>query len=301
MPKPFVQAGSLFVTLSNDTSDANRQLGYDLMNVGIREILSRSDFTFNRTSRTFTTGTQVQAYGPVFNADKIDHVSVTVGSVTYTPQEKRSDREWQQINYVSSTSDVPSFWHNKLSTGKIELWPIPVTNGNTITVVHTKKIRDLSATEYTTGTVTLTSGTNAITGGGSASTSFTNRHIGQYITLEGKESVISDFWFEITARNSGTSIVVKQTPSDTLTGTFRVAELVPFPDGYENIPVWYALDKFYQMRERPILAREYERMWRDGVSQLEKRDVASIKGVLTKEHPVYTSDPNYDPRSITLS
>ena len=299
MAKIFLQAGTDFVTLSNDSSAANRTLGYSLMNMGIKEILSRSDFTFNRDSMEYTTGTRKQAYGPPPNASKIDYVNVTVGSVKYSPKEIRSDKDWEKINYVSVTGDVPYFWNINNISRRIELYPIPSSAGNTVKVGFTKKVRDLGEADYTTGTITLTDGTTAVLGGGSAS--FTKRHIGAYLTLEGKNSEISDLWFEITARNSSTEVVVREVPSDTITGTYRIAELMPFPDGYENIPLWYSLDKYYQMREKPVLAREYERMWRDGVNQLEKRDVRSVAGVLEKEYPVEPSDANYDPRSISIS
>jgi hypothetical protein len=109
-------------------------------------------------------------------------------------------------------------------------------------------------------------------------------------------------WLEINGYTSGTVITVRESVPVAVAGaSFTIAELIPFPDGFEDIPLWFALDKYYQMREKPALGREYERMWKEALDELERRDIRSATGILEKQTPITPVDVNSDPWAIDIN
>ena len=109
---------------------------------------------------------------------------------------------------------------------------------------------------------------------------------GRYIKLANTNTEIDGFWFEILSVGSTGALYVRE-PSPNLTSgtshTYVISELIPIPDGFEDLPLWYALDRYYQMKEKPNLAKEYERFWRDGLGDLTGRDSRSVTGIVEKE------------------
>ena len=301
MAKSFSQAGTDYITLSNDSSAANRTLGNSLMNMCIKDVLARSDWNFIKDSGTFTTGTSVQDYNSPHDANKIEYVTVTVGSIKYTPREIRDEKGWFTLNNVTITSDIPNFWYVSPRTRQISLFPIPSTRGNVIEIGWTKKVRDLGVADYSTGTVLLSLGSTTIAGGGSAS--WNAKMIGRSLSVQNTNTEADDFWFEI-KDVIGTNIIItkEQSPATatTASGSYIIAETIPLPDGFENIPLWYALDSYYQMREKPTQAAWWEKKWKEGVDELERRDIRSVTGVLTKQTPLDMVDPNMNPYGIFL-
>ena len=302
MAKSFSQAGTDFITLSNDSSSANRTLGNSLMNMCIKDVLAKGDFNFFKDSGTFATGTSVQDYNAPHDANKIEYVTLTAGSVKYTPREVRDEESWFLLNNVTITSDIPNYWYVSPRTKQISLFPIPSTRGNIIEIGWTKKTRDLGVADYSTGTVLATLGSTSIAGGGSPS--WNAKMIGSFIKLSNTNTELDDFWLEIKDVIGTNRIITKeQSPATatTASGSYTIAEMVPFPDGYENIPLWYALDSYYQMRERPAQASWWEKKWKEGVEEMERRDIRSVTGVLTKQKPLDFVDPNLNSWGINLT
>lgn len=296
--KTFNQTVTDFQTLSNDASTGTQTLAKTLVNLANHRILGRGDWNFNKDSKDYTTVALQQEYDPPYNADKIEFVNFYAGSIWYAPKEMRSDDYWTILNRTTVYSDAPQFWHISTRTRKFGLYPIPSSAGNTIRVVFTKKIRDLSVADYTTGTVTTVANSITITGAG---TTFTPRMVGSWIKITSTTTVLGDMWFEINGYTSATVITVRESVPVAVAGaSFTISELIPFPDGFEDIPLWFALDKYYQMREKPTLGREYERMWKEALEELERRDVRSATGILEKQTPITPVDPNSDPYAINI-
>lgn len=296
--KSFSQTNTDFLTISHDSSTANTALGKSLINTCIKKVLSLSDWTFNRDSKTYASVASQQEYDPPYNAAKLEYINVSYGGVWYAPREVRDERSWRLLNNVSVSSNVPEYWYVSNRTKKWGLFAIPSSTGTVIEVGFIKKIRDLSVTDYTTGTITTIADSTAIVG---VTTVWNKRMIGESIKITSADTVLGDYWFEIVDVTDATHLTVREKVPVVVAGaSYTISEMIPLPDGFEDLPLWYALSIYYQMREKPVLAREYERMYTGGIEDLKLRDSRSVVGVLEKQGKLNPMDPNEDPRAIEI-
>lgn len=288
-------------SITKDSSTDTLALFKTWINACCHKILSLSDWNFNKSYKDYTTTASQQAFEKPYNAAKIDSVRVYTGGVYYMPKEVKDDTLWEKINYVSVTADVPQFWHSDDETGEIEIYPIHSSASDTVRIYFTKRIRDLSVADYTTGTVTTVANDQTITGAGGAT--WVLKMEGRYIKITDTSNVIGDMWFEIESVVPATpTLEIKENmPVASAGASYTIAEMIPFMEGFEDIALWFAIDKFYQMREMPVMAREYERMWRDSLTDMFNRDTKSFSTVLEKETPVGILDPNTNPWAIEIS
>ena len=298
--KSFTTAYTELQNTTTDSSTATLALFKGWINDCIHKVLSLSDWNFNKSYKDYTTSASQQAFEKPYNAAKIDGVRVYTGGVYYTPKEIKSDSLWRKINYVVTYSDVPSFWFVNNETGKIEIYPTHSSASDTVRIYFTKRTRDLSVTDYTTGTVTTVVNDQTITGAGGAT--WVNKMAGRYIKITDTSNVIGDMWFEIDSVVPATpTLEIKENmPVASAGASYVIAEMIPFMDGFEDIALWFALDNFYQMREKPVLAREHERKWKEAIQEMMMRDQRSTEGVLVQEEPVGTINPNTNPWGIEI-
>ena len=297
--KSFNQTSTDFTTISGDASATNLAFGKSMINQGIHHILSLSDWNFNKDSKDYTTVAATQDYNAPYNCLKVEFVRVYYGSLWYTPTEIRTGEEWSKLNNTTVSGDIPYFWYVSNRTRKISLFPIPSTGGATMRVGFTKKQRDFSVADYTTGTLTTVLNSAAITGAGVA---WTASMIGRGLKITSTATILGDFWFEILTIPTALTMTIRElTPAVVAGASYTISEMIPFLDGFEDIPLYYALEKYYQMRIQPVQAREYERMWRDGVQEMLGRDQRSATGILEKQTPLQVVNPNSNPWSITIT
>lgn len=264
-----------FLTISRDNSTANETLGKTLLNDFIKQILRLRDWTFNRGTATDLTEADKQYYPLPYNCGTMRKVQVTVSTTTYVPREVKNEREWAILNMVDMSSDIPTVFFIKPSTRELGLYPIPSTTGNTITFSFQKRIKDLGAVDYTDGTVSATNGSSTITGSG---TTWTSAMVGRYIQ-------ITDFWYEITAVASTTSLTIQgEFGEDTVSGSsYTIAELVPLLEGFEDVPLWKALAVYFQSRDTAgsrVQAEEYRKLYEEGLSEMLGSDKKTASNVI---------------------
>jgi len=261
-----------------------------------------ADWNFNRTSIDITSVASQQSYVLPYNIERMNYVNVYANGIWYTPREIKDGRIWRQINYVTTNyTDVPQYWHYSNNSGKIDIYPIPASAGNTIRAGYTKKLRDLSETAgYSTGKITTVADSNVLTGIG---TTFTPRMVGASLKITSATTQTGDFWYEINSYTSATVIGSKNNVPVTIVApgaSYTINEMIPFAEGYENIATWFACDKYYQMREMPEMAKQYEQMWKETLEEMKARDQRSVNGVLKKESSLVYLDPNADPWAIRI-
>ena len=296
--KSFTQTYTDFQSITNDASTSSLALAKTYINNCVHKILSLSDWNFNKSYKDYTTAASQKEFEKPYNAAKVSDVYVYTGGVWYVPKEIKTDALWKKINYVAITSDVPSYWFVNNETGNIELYPTHNTAGDTVRVKFTKRIRDMSVADYITGTLTTVVNDQTILGAG---TTWVDKMEGSWLKITSTVEPIGDMWFEIESITDTTHLEIKENMPVAVAGaSYVIAEMIPFMDGFEDIALWYSLDKYYQMREKPTLAREYERMWKEALEELFARDQKSADGVLEKEIPLDIKDPNKDPWAIEI-
>ncbi len=117
----------------------------------------------NATAAITTVG--VQAYPIPANISKIINDTVNVGQLKYSPAPVMTRAEWDQINALPYTSDIPNYYF--IYNGCMEIFPIPSTTGNIISFNYKTRVADLSFADYSTGTIAAggaVAGAVAVTG-----------------------------------------------------------------------------------------------------------------------------------------
>lgn len=104
----------------------------------------------------------VQAYPIPANVSKIKNDTITVGQLVYTPAPVQSIQEWTMLNALPYTSDIPAYFY--IYNNQVNFFPIPSTSGNIITFNYKARVADMTYTDFATGTVAATVGSNTIAG-----------------------------------------------------------------------------------------------------------------------------------------
>lgn len=281
--KTFNQLLSDYLAISKDKSTDNNTLGKILLNKYIRKILTATGFTFFRGEAEEITVINKQTYPLPHNCWRIEDIKVD----GYYLKEIKDRQTWTALNRTPRTSSViRNYW---LNNNTVEFYPIPNVAGNIITFYFQKRIIDLGVIDYITGTVAVTAGSTTVTGTG---TVWTSGMIGRSIRL-------GNWYYEITAVASATSLTIARESADTLSGaSYEIAEMIPFPDGFVDVPLYGALLLFFQSKENPVQAREYERLFNEGLMDLIRRDEKSSNRIVVKDD-IVLEDINKFPEGLS--
>lgn len=123
-------------------------------------IFWQTGLTETATTALATVG--VGAYPIPANVSKIKNNTITVGQLVYTPAPVMTIQEWTLLTALPYTSDIPNYFY--IYQNQVLFWPIPSSSGNLITFNHKRRVSDMTYADYSTGTVAITSGSNAVTG-----------------------------------------------------------------------------------------------------------------------------------------
>ncbi len=109
----------------------------------------------------------MQGYDIPSNISKIKNNTITVGQLQFVPAPIQTRTEWDMINFLPYTSDIPNYYF--IYNGQVLFWPIPSTTGNIITFNYKSRVPELSIADYSTGTIAaagMVVGSNAVIGSG---------------------------------------------------------------------------------------------------------------------------------------
>ena len=290
--KSFGELRTDFLTISKNDDAENSTLGGSLINYFTRKILILRKWTFNNGSSEISTVASQQYYQLPNNCGKVNGVKVLVGSTTYTPREVVGEKEWRRINKTSHTSTIPQLYHID-EQDRIGFFPITSADNDTITVYFKKKIKNLSAADYAIGTISITHAATAVVGD---STAFTVPMAYRWLKVDD-----DGFWYEISAYTDSTHLSLRKifegvTVSD---GAFTIGEMIPLPDGFEDLPLWASLAAYFRMRgEMLAMAREYETLFKEGLANLIRMDSRSESGFLESEQDLEDEISLINPNSV---
>lgn len=166
--------------------------------------------TANVTSAITTVG--VQDYAIPANVSKIKNNTINVGQLKYQPIPVETRQEWDTINFLPYTSDIPNYFF--IYNGNLSIWPIPSTTGNIITFNYQTRVPDFTFSDYTTGTITAASaGSVSLTGSSTSwnttglfplNTDITSFNLKIRLTPPGGDGI----WYPIRQFNSDTSLTL---------------------------------------------------------------------------------------------
>lgn len=244
--------------IANDFSTATLVMLKRDINDGCAVFLNRLGRKFNKEYLTANLVLNQQYYQMSSSTLRISTVRCLNGTTYYTPQLVTSEEEWNELNSISFKSSYPTHFYIR-GFNEIGLYPIPsanVTSG--LVVSYEPQHIDLTQDDYTTGTLTVSNGAVAVT---HSATGFTPQMVGRYLQVtDGTDGK----WYRIASYTS-TSVISLENYYEGISGSgrsFKIGEVSKIPQGFQDAPVYYALERYYLLtndpRTAPFYAQKFE-------------------------------------------
>lgn len=270
--KTFTTLKNLSVSLSQNSSPANSTLMVQLVNDAHRYLLQKY-FNNENSFSTLTVGSQ-QAYDLPPNYSKLKDVTITVGQLKWTPREVLTRREWDEINMLPYTSDIPNWYF--IYNGKINIFPIPSTSNYTITFNYKIRVPDLSIEDYSTGTVAVTNGSKTVTGTGTSwVTSFlpaAGSTINESIWVRLPYPQGDGDWYQVSTIDSATQLTLVQ-PYQGITTTgaaYTMGQVPLLLEDFQDLLTYRPLTIYFSsINKDESKAGQFKSMYDEGIKLMD--------------------------------
>ena len=257
MTKTFQDQYEMAQSITGDTSATQLAMFKEDINEGGALFLNCLGRKFNKEYKTASLVDGQQYYQmpmDVIRISEIKVLNVTGGTNYYFPILVTSEEEWNKLNAIHLEGSIPTHYYIR-GFNEIGLYPIPsanVTSG--LVVSYEPQHIDMTAADYTTGTITVANGSATIT---HSATGFTSSMVGRYFQVtDGTDGR----WYRISAYVS-TSVLTLENYYEGISGagrTFRIGEVMKIPSAYHIAPVFYALSIYYLSQSDKNTADDYE-------------------------------------------
>lgn len=242
---------------------------------GSTSIFWSTGLTSTATTAISTVG--VQAYPIPANVSKIKNDTITVGQLVYTPAPVQSIQEWTMLNALPYTSDIPNYFF--IYNNQVNFWPIPSTSGNIITFNYKSRVADMTYADYSTGTIAVAVGSNAITGTGtnwnSSGTYPLNTDLSfANLMISGTPPKGDGLWYPIQSFGTNTTLttLLPIVNAPTVSGqSYIIGQFPLLQEDFHDILVYSSLKIYYssivkdesKFKEYDALTKEREDLMRD--------------------------------------
>ena len=288
----FYNLYSNFTKLTKDASTANVAFGKLMINDTQKSICGLADFTFLDDEWYCSSVASQTAYRLPHNliAGSITNVYVESSSTKYFPKEIHSITEYDKLSSISSTADYPEYYC--IYDDCIYFYPYAADTSWEIHLKYRKMALEMSADDYSTGTVTITQNTSAITGN---ATTFTNAMEGRWIKLA------DGLWYEIKTYNNATSLTLTKTyEGETMTaGTYTIGEIPIIPDGFQEILMYKPLEHYFMMTGEEKRAVFYKNLYDVGIRDLKSRFLSRSSNQVFTQGEIEVKNPNDYPTGLS--
>lgn len=257
--------------LTSDSSVANLETMDTLCNEFTREVVSLKPWPFRDRTRTFSTNTANVHYLPA-DCGKVNTITVTIGSTTYTPKIIKDRMVWDRLNQSSDTSDTPEavfIFDNFFS-----FYPAPATaTANAGTISYKKTQKDLSIADYTTGTITsIANGATTVTGSG---TTWTAKMAGRWIRITDSNTANTGDgeWYEISSITSVTELELVTPYNGTSIAAGSAAYIIGqtsiIPEDFQMVPLHRAVEHYFTfIQPEPDRAGAAKSLYAEGIKRM---------------------------------
>lgn len=268
----------------DQTATTLTQLKQDI-NIGYKRFNAAIARYFTRKQQYTDLIAGQQYYQIPVDAIRVSNVTVTLpNDYIYPVEEMKTEMDWRQLNIVQYNSTY-AYYYFVLGNDLLGLWPIPsddVPSG--LRYIYQPQDVDLTKDNYTTGTATISNGTVTVTGTG---TSWNNTHIGMYYrttdNTDGNE-------YEIFDVPNATTLTLKTPyvgPSVT-NATYALGQMLITPSEYNDVPIDYALARFFESRNNPQRADYHRKNYDEAVKEaVIKYASSSTSNVITDQDDSY--------------
>lgn len=229
---------------------------------------------------TAITTVGVQAYPIPANISKIINDTINVGQLKYSPAPIQTRAEWDQINFLPYTSDIPNYYF--IYNGRLEIFPIPSTTGNIITFNYKTRVADLSFADYSTGTLAVggaVAGDNTVTGSSTAWSTTgaypTGVDIGYWnLNLKINPPYGDGIYYPIKSFTSGTVLElllpIINSPNIISGTTYSIGQLPLLNEDFHDMLVYGALKVYYSSIVKDAdRFKEFDSLYQERLALLE--------------------------------
>lgn len=296
---PFTDARALYGRLTNNNSTTGLSIGDTFINLGIRQMLGAINWPFLENQVEIDTVDGQQFYELPADLDKVISATITVGTYRYRPEQVTSFNDWDYVNSPTGVeSDNPSYFFVYDNT--IGFWPIPGSNGNTITVNYQKTVRDLNVADYSAGSiVSIANGAKAVTGTG---TTWTAGMEGKYIRITNSNAanVGDGLWYEIASIDTTTTLTLVDPylGEDIAAGTaaYTISDVMIIPEKYQHGPVYWAVSEYWRKEGEESKADRYLQVYVDLLEQMKDEEGKKTTDTVIDDGTyLMPINPNLDP------
>jgi len=255
---------SFFSEMAQTDNSSHLTLGYKNINMGNKKFEVALGMPPMQEERTYTTLTSTNAYPLPERFINMDQLYSTVSTQRYYADPEYSEEAWRGYMRTpnATVSDVLRNVFVRPGLHKFEIFPIAATAGNTMTMIYSSFTKDLTASDYTTGTVAITALGTTVTFTGST---LTAAMAGRWL-----KPATDGNWYQIQSVNTGAGTAVLLMPyqgTTVTTDTFTIGELPRTPEGTHELAVHYALWMHFLGAQRDKeLAKVYEKLYKEGIA-----------------------------------
>lgn len=216
-------------------------------------------------------GVQFYPFPP--NYAKLKDLTITVGSLKWTLDEVKTREEWDKLNTFPYYASIPSqffIYPGGDKGGQVGIYPIPSSTGNVITYNYKFRVPDLSIADYSTGTLSVSNGSTAITGSGTTWTPTTNAQLeSRWIQISQTKG--DNLWYQVQSVNSNTGITLYQ-PYQGITvsgGSYTLGQMPLIAEDFQDMLIWKALQYYFSsIVDNAEKAKEYESIYNTKMAML---------------------------------
>lgn len=250
----FTDQINLYQQITQDYSAAGLAIAKRDINEGGAMFLNRLGRKFNKEYLTTNLIASQQYYQFPGEILRISEIRVLNGTNYYTPILVTSESEWNQRNTIITSGNYPTHYFIR-GFNEVGLFPQPSSNiTNGLIVSYEPQHVDLTQDDFTTGSITVSNNAVAITHSASG---FTQQMVGRSVQVtDGTDGK----WYRIGSFVSS-SVMNLENYYEGISGSgrsFRIGEIMKIPNAYQDAPVYYAADRFYQTQNDQRTAQQFQ-------------------------------------------
>lgn len=192
---------------------------------------------------------------------------ITIGSVNYPLRPLESRWNDEQLNAIQiQASAIPQFYFVEQDSFKV--WPTPQASYSG-TIYYHYRDKNMSVADYSTGTISLTQGSNLITGSG---TTFTPAMVGRWFTVTDPTVPGQGYFYRVSNYISATVLGMGTLTGEQTWGnanatgvSYRIGETPEMPEEMHSILAWGTASDFYAgMQKDPTSAAMFDNLFWTG-------------------------------------
>lgn len=205
------------------------------------------------TATTAASTVGVRDYPIPANISKVINDTVTVGQLVFQPAPVQSRQEWDTINTLPYTSDIPNYFF--IYGGTLGIWPIPSTTNNPLNFNYKTRVPDLTFDDYSTGHIAnggMSAGSYQVTGTGTTwSANFPlNTDVSYFNLMLRVDPPYGDgIWYPISSFQSDTALTlalpVVNAPNITSSATYTIGQVPLLQEDFHDAIIYGCLMSYY--------------------------------------------------------